>query len=61
MYLNVLKHSREECQEWDKDFKVLANNYRSAFKRKISEDLFIKQLKASLNVKEKLIQLYLCN
>lgn len=57
----MLKHSREECQVWDEDFKVLANNYRSAFKWKISEDLFIKQLKPSLGVKEKLIQLYLYN
>ena len=49
----ILKHSREEghTRVWDKDFKVLGNNYRSAFKRKISKALFIKQLKSSFNVK----------
>ena len=58
-----LKHSREEghTHVWDKDVKVLGNNYRSAFKRKISEALFIKQLKPSLNVKEKSIRLHLYN
>ena len=60
---HILKHSREEgyTHVWDGDFKVLDNNYRSAFKRKISEALFIKQLKPSLNVKEKSIRLHLCN
>ena len=34
---HILKHSREEghTRVWDKDFKVLANNYCSAFKQKI--------------------------
>ena len=43
---HILKHSRKEghTHVWDRDFKVLGNNYRSAFKRKISEALFIKQL-----------------
>ena len=52
---HILKHSREEGHThlWDRDFKVLGNNYHSAFKRKISEALFIKQLKPSLTVKEK--------
>ena len=52
---HILKHSHGEghTHVWDKDFKVLGNNYRSAFKRKIREALFIKQLKPSLNVKEK--------
>ena len=50
---HILKHSPEEGHThlWDRDFKVLGNNYHSAFKRKISEALFIKQLKPSLNVK----------
>ena len=44
---HIPKHSLEEghTHVWDKDFKVLGNNYRSAFKRRISEALFIKQLK----------------
>ena len=48
---HILKHFRGEghTHVWDKDFKVLGNNYRSAFKWKISEALFIKQLKPSLN------------
>ena len=60
---HILKHSREEGHNhvWDKDFKVLDNNFRSAFKRKISEALFIKQLKPSLNVKEQSIRLHLYN
>ena len=48
---HILKHSREEghTHVWDKNFKVLGNSYRSSLKRKISEALFIKQLKLSLN------------
>ena len=40
---HILTQYREEgrTQLWDKDFKVLGNNSRSAFKRKISEALFI--------------------
>ena len=56
---HLLKHSREKNHQHacENDVKVLGNNYRSNFKRKISEALFIKQLKPSLNVKEKSIQL----
>ena len=52
---HLLKHSREKNRQHacENDVKVLGNNYRSNFKRKISEALFIKQLKLSLNVKEK--------
>ena len=34
---HILKHYREEgrTQLWDKDFKVLGNNSRSAFKRRL--------------------------
>ena len=50
---NILKHSREEDHShiWDKNFKVLRKIYCSTLKRNISEVLFIKQLKPSLNVK----------
>ena len=56
---HLLKHSREKNHQHacENDVKVLGNNYRSNFKRKISEALLIKQLKPSLNVKEKSIQL----
>ena len=59
----LLKHSREKNHQhvWENDFKVLGNNYCSNFKRKVSEALFIKQLKPSLNVKVKSIQLQLYN
>ena len=60
---HLLKHSRKKNHQhvWGNDFKVLGNNYRSNFKRKVIEALFIKQLKQSLTVKEKLIQLQLYN
>ena len=60
---HLLKHSHEKNDQhvWENDFKVLGNNYRSNFKSKFSEALFIKQLKPSLNVKEKSIQLQLYN
>ena len=59
----ILKHSHEEGHShvWDKNLKVLGSIYCSAFKRKISEVLFIKQLKPSFNVKEKSIQLHIYN
>ena len=43
---HILKHYSEEghTHVQDKDFKVIGNNYRSVFKRKISEALLIKQL-----------------
>ena len=60
---HLLKHSRDAGYNhlWYKDFKVLGTNHRFTFKRKISEALFIKQLKPSLNVKEKSIELHLYN
>ena len=61
---HILKHSREEGHSnvWDKNLKVLGSIYRSAFKRKISEALKqLKQLKPSINVKEKSIQLHFHN
>ena len=60
---HLLKHSREKNHQhaWEIDFNGLSNNYRSNLKRKISEALFIKQLKLSLNVKGKSIQLDLYN
>ena len=64
-YSHMLKHSREKGHThvyvWDKDIKVLGNNYRSPFKRKVSEAIFIKQLKPSFNVKEQSIWLLVYN
>ena len=60
---HLLKHAREKNHQhlWENDVKVLGNNYCSNFKRKITEALFIKQLKPSLNVKDKSIQMQLYN
>ena len=60
---HLLKHARENghTHVWKKDFKILGNNYQSNFKRKISESLFIRQLKPSLNVNEKSVPLHLFN
>ena len=60
---HILRHSNGEghIHVWDKDFKALDHNYSSAFKRKISEALFIKHSKPSVNVKEKKIRLHLYN
>ena len=60
---HMLKYSNDEghTHVWDKDFKVVGNNDRSAFKRKISEALFIKQLRPSFNVKEQSLWLHLYN
>ena len=46
---------------WENDFKILGNNYQSNIKRKISESLYIRQLKPTLNAHEKSIPLHLFN
>ena len=50
---NILKHPREEghCHVWDTDFKGLGNNYRSAFKRKISKAYFYLIMLTGLSAK----------
>ena len=60
---HLLQHfcKRNHPHVWENDFKVLGYNYHSNFKRKISEALFIMQLKPSLSVKEKSIQLQVYN
>ena len=60
---HLLKHARENglTHVWEKDFQILANNYESNFNRKISESLFIRQLKPTLNVNKKSITLHLLN
>ena len=61
--LHLIKHSIEKNHQhvWENDFKVFGNYYQSSFKSEISEVLFIRQLKLSLNIKEKSIQLQLYN
>ena len=47
-HANNVKHNRV----WLNDFKVLGRNYKTKFKRKISESLFIKEHKPDLNVQK---------
>ena len=60
---HILKHSRDKLHThvWEYDFKLLGNNDQSNIKRKISESLFIRQLKPSLNKQYKSIPLNLYN
>ena len=60
---HLLKHTRKKGHTyiWENDFKILGNNYQSNIKRKISESLFIRQLKPTLNANEKSVPLHLCN
>ena len=53
----MLKHSRNNLHTHVSgyDFKLLDNNYQSNIKWKISESLFIRQLKPSLNRQDILI------
>ena len=60
---HLLKHAGENghTHVWEKDFQILCKNYQSSFKQKISESLFIKQLKLMLNVNEKSVTLHIFN
>ena len=60
---HVLAHSkttkhRRVCM---KDVKILGKGYKSDFKRKISESLFIKELKPDLNKQKDAFKLKLFN
>ena len=59
----MLKHSRDKLHThvWEDDFKLLGNNYQWNVKWTISECLFIRQLKPSLNKQDKSIPLNLYN
>ena len=46
---------------WKDHFKILNGNYKSSAKRKITEALYIRRLKPTLNGKEKSIRLELHN
>ena len=60
---HLLKHAHESqhTQVWKDDFKILHGNYKISVKRKISEALYIRTLKPTLNVKEKSVRLELYN
>ena len=60
--MNVkLKYARksQRTHVWKKKFKILSGSEKGSIKRKISETLYIRTLKPTLNVKEKLIRLKL--
>ena len=46
---------------WKDDFKILNGSYKSSIKRKISEALYTRALKPTLNVKGKSIKFELYN
>ena len=60
---HLLKHARQSQHTYvcEDDFKILNGNFESSVKRKISEALYIRTLKPTLNVKEKSIRLELYN
>ena len=59
----LLKHACENghTRVWEKHFQIFGKNYQLNFKQKLSESLFIWQLKPTLNVNEKSIALHLFN
>lgn len=60
---HVLQHSEKTKHKRVslKDFKILGQGYRSNFRRKISESLFIKRLKPKLNIQKESYKLALFN
>ena len=60
---HLLKHAREKghTHVWENNFKILGHNYQLNIERKISESLYIRQLKPTLNAHEKSIPLHLFN
>ena len=51
---HLLKHARESkhIHVWKVDLKILKGNYKSSIKRKISEALYVRTLKPTLNIKD---------
>ena len=63
-YADMLKHSLENNQKQVcfEDFRMLRNGYtHNKIKREISEALFIKELRSSLNTQEASVLLLLYN
>ena len=61
---HIFKHSSKKCCQHfhTNSFKIIGNGFKNnSFKRKVSEALLIKQMKLSLNVQEKSIELKLFN
>ena len=60
---HLLKHAKatRHRRVWLEDFKIIGSGYKSNFKRRISESLFIKKLKPDLNVQKDAYKLSLFN
>ena len=60
---HLLQHAKQTRHRrvWLPDFKILGSGYKSDFKRRISESLFIKSLKPTLNVQQDAYRLSLFN
>ena len=58
-FSNLLEHEKCHTHVWESDFKIIGNNYQSNYKRKVTDFLFIKQLKPTLNFNETSIILHL--
>ena len=57
---HIFKHSSEKCRQHfhTNSFKIIGNGFKNnSFKRKVSEALLIKEIKPSLNIQEKSIEL----
>ena len=56
---HIFKHSSEKCCKnfHTNSFKIIGNGFKNSFKRKVSEALLIKEIKPSLNIQEKSIEL----
>jgi hypothetical protein len=60
-HVKIHKEKTKHKKVNENDFKVLGQRYRTDFRRKISEALFIKTLKPDLNVKKESYKLALFN
>ena len=60
---HLLKHAHKKghTHVWENDFKMFGNNCQSNIERKISESLYIRQLKPTLTAHEKSIPVHLFN
>ena len=60
---NLYRHSIEQCHPKITldDFIILGEGYKSTYKRKVSEALFIKRLKPRLNTQGKSVPITLFN
>ena len=56
---HIFKHSSEKCCKdfHTNSFKIIGNGFKNSFKRKVSEALLIKEIKPSLSIQEKSIEL----